>query len=372
MVLVATTAVAAAAAVVVVVAVSRDDGSVATSDSLPDTVNDAAAGAASVIERVTAEGLTVRLLVTDGAAQFQPVQVPEGAPAWCVPTGMASGTIISAAAVAQSQLTLSEVAAPAGGGQLFFGGTLEDDPMWGAIVQVPPGVVLVRATRPGVEADEMEPVDGLAIVALPALKGDGALQPGGPMPGFNPWGDVDLDGTAIELVSATGERRRLDPRTDLQGPPMWTDQRCWQIPDQLAPGTGPPSELELPAPGEQPADPAAARAEVERALQDLFRAPIEEGLEFFDLIDDASGIDLSVAEQIEEGSSVAEVLSESEVTVVDLVFVSPVEAFFYYDIVGPATNLDRFGRARFVDGRWKITRGTFCQEVMAWGVFCGV
>jgi hypothetical protein len=58
----------------------------------------------------------------------------------------------------------------------------------------------------------------------------------------------------------------------------------------------------------------------------------------------------------------------------DLVFISPVEAFFYYDMENSISGVypDRLGRARFVDGAWKITRGTFCQELVTVGGYCGV
>ncbi|MGB8859333.1 MAG: hypothetical protein WCC60_08755 [Ilumatobacteraceae bacterium] len=362
------------AGAVAAVLISRDDGAQRASPDASVPVTDASSEDLSpaAVERVTAEGLTVRLHVSDNPDVVGQQPPPAaGAPAWCEATGMAFGTVISDLAVAQSQMAVSKVAAPNGGGQLLMGGVLEGSPMWGVVVQVPPQIALVRASLPGVEPDEMEPVDGVAIVALPApARPVGAA----PIPNrVDPWGiGIDLGRAKVEFVSASGHSETFDVSTDFMGPAMWNDQRCWpQAFPQGEPEPAPPPVL--PDPGEQPADAVAAEAAVAGALGELYAAPIEEGREFFDLIDDASGIDLNVASSLKDQPELRNLLTKGDATISELVFISPIEAFFVYDLdapYGPVVN--RFGRARFVDGRWKITRGTFCQETLPYGVICGV
>lgn len=354
---------------------SRNDDSdgegVAATDSVPGTDVPNGAARPALVDRVTEEGLTVRLRVGDDLFGMGAQPVAEDAPGWCEVSGMASGTIISDVAVALTQMPVSKLASPDGAGQLMVGGGPEGAPIWGVVVQVPAQVVLVRATLPGAQPDEMEPIDGLAIVALTAPVRAGNAPGVGPG-GFDPWGGVDLDQAAIELVSANGQHETLDAQTGFNGPAMWNDQRCWPQ-NGGQPDFEPPPPPELPPPGEQPPDPAAAEAAVSQSFVELFSAPVEEGREFFDLIDDASGIDINIASTLKNQPELKDLLTESSPDVVNLVFISPVEAFFLYDLDSPFVPItNRLGRARFVDGRWKITRGTFCQEVIAFGVWCGV
>lgn len=180
---------------------------------------------------------------------------------------------------------------------------------------------------------------------------------------------VNVDVTVITPDGWYGDTSRMFEIGDCS---IWTDQRCWG--QGVVDGTIPPVEPpQLPDPGEQPADAEAAEAAVRAALDDLFSAPVEEGREFFDLLDDASGIDLGVADQMENHADLETLLTKGDATITDLVFISPIEAFYFYDLETPlAPVINRFGRARVVDGVWKITRGTFCQEILNYGVFCGV
>ena len=54
------------------------------------------------------------------------------------------------------------------------------------------------------------------------------------------------------------------------------------------------------------------------------------------------------------------------VVVEELVFLSPVEAAFEYTLTAPdaaITKDEQFGRARLVDGIWRIGRGTICHDL---------
>ena len=54
-----------------------------------------------------------------------------------------------------------------------------------------------------------------------------------------------------------------------------------------------------------------------------------------------------------------------------MVFVSPDEAWFRYDIATTAGNFnDRFGIAYRIDGVWKITRAVICQDLSLAGGQC--
>jgi hypothetical protein len=327
----------------------------------------------NMLERITEGGLEVRLLLTDDANMFGGNIPPAGAPPWCTATGGAAMTVIAPATVGQTSMPVTKAAHPDGGGQVMTAGFIERAPLIGVLLQTPPEVALVRLIVAAVGFDEMKPVDGISALALelPANAVEGnVFDEGfpGPIPG-------NAQAT-VEYETATGERtsRRIDEFN--AGLPIWNDQRCWNQgpmvpPDPDAP---PPKPPPLPPAGPQPDDPAAARRDVENALTTLFTAPMEEGRQFFDYIDDASGLDVNIGPREGAEQRFIDLLEDSEVTMVELVFISPVESFFYYNLdssVGGQV-VNRLGRARFVDGAWKITRGTFCQELATVGGFCGV
>ena len=61
----------------------------------------------------------------------------------------------------------------------------------------------------------------------------------------------------------------------------------------------------------------------------------------------------------------------ASVAVDELVFVDAANAVFRYTLDTPnATFSDQLGRARLVDGVWKITRGTLCQDLSHGGGTC--
>ncbi len=59
-------------------------------------------------------------------------------------------------------------------------------------------------------------------------------------------------------------------------------------------------------------------------------------------------------------------------TIDELVFTTPAEAWFRYSIDTPGNDFDnRYGIAVLVDGVWKITRATVCQDLSLAGGDCG-
>ena len=62
---------------------------------------------------------------------------------------------------------------------------------------------------------------------------------------------------------------------------------------------------------------------------------------------------------------------ETVATTEGIVFVSAVEAAFDYELHGPNLDHDElFGRARVVDGTWRLTRGTICRDLSNVGIDC--
>ncbi len=52
-------------------------------------------------------------------------------------------------------------------------------------------------------------------------------------------------------------------------------------------------------------------------------------------------------------------------------FLSAVEAAFDYELRGLGVDHDElFGRARLVDGTWRLTRGTICRDLRDAGIEC--
>ena len=61
-----------------------------------------------------------------------------------------------------------------------------------------------------------------------------------------------------------------------------------------------------------------------------------------------------------------------QATIAELVFTAPDEAWFRYSIDTPGNDFDnRYGIAVAVDGVWKITRSTVCQDLSLAGGDCG-
>ena len=118
----------------------------------------------------------------------------------------------------------------------------------------------------------------------------------------------------------------------------------------------------LPDAGEQPADADAARAAIDEAWRVAhFRDSDDETRLSF--VDDGTG--LPEAWEALQSGQYAEAARTSTTTVHELVFTSPTEAWFRYDIETSITNFyDRYGMAIMNDaGTWQITRQTICQDI---------
>jgi hypothetical protein len=141
----------------------------------------------------------------------------------------------------------------------------------------------------------------------------------------------------------------------------------WNDPEFRASCTPPPPAL--PDAGDQPADAAAAEAEIRSAMSSLYGA-IDEGVDRSAFLDDPTGV-AEAREQVQSGVY-ADDAASARATIVELVFTAPDEAWFRYSIDTDGNDFDnRYGVARQVDGIWKITRSTVCQDLSLAGGDCG-
>ncbi|MGI9030564.1 MAG: hypothetical protein ACR2HP_11355 [Ilumatobacteraceae bacterium] len=295
---------------------------------------------------------------------------------------MASATAVSAEAVAQTQMPLAKVLPPAAAVTPLIGGQIEGAPLYGVLVQVGPDVTMARLSIVGGGQDSMEPIDGLAAMAVAAAaeEPDNAGAVGGTAVGRGvPMGDPWSDGMrqmGVELLHADGSTERITGDALMQGrngPPMWTDPECMGeevFIDEEPPAPPTTVPITLPPPGDTgPADPAAAQGEIERVYDELV-AGMADYATLARTMDDPSGIDLRVAAA---GPSDRGQIDRTTVEITDLVFFSPTEAsFIYTSTVLPAEEPRAYGQARLVEGTWRITRSTVCQNLLAAGVECGV
>jgi len=292
-----------------------------------------------------------------------------GRPDFCDPVGDLAAWAITDDVVLQGSAPWTEGAIPELWPSLMFGGMGEVD-FLAVVMQVDADVRSVRLTSPSGAVDEMEPVGGAVVLAVPSREGDGDIGMMG--------GDPDaFDGYQLVAQNADGTARRADWDVIQQGHPAWGGPGpCNQgmegeiIVDSEVIDTVPATTMpDLPSAGdEQPADPVAAQAQVEANFDSLYGNP-DDDVDRSDIIDDASGLDV-VRDQVEDNGFGDEAESAT-VTIQELVFTSPEEAVFEYTLTTSAANFPgQLGRARLLDGTWKITRGTLCQDLAKAGATC--
>jgi hypothetical protein len=141
----------------------------------------------------------------------------------------------------------------------------------------------------------------------------------------------------------------------------------WDDPEFRESCTPPPPAL--PDAGEQPADPGDRRGR-DPSVDGVAVRAIDDGVERTDFIDDPTGV-AEAREQVQAGVY-ADDAASARATIDELVFTSPDEAWFRYSIDTPGNDFDnRYGIAVTVDGVWKITRATVCQDLSLAGGDCG-
>ncbi len=128
----------------------------------------------------------------------------------------------------------------------------------------------------------------------------------------------------------------------------------------------PPS---LPSPGtEQPADVDAAKGLVASQFEGLF-SPDKSFADKASYLDDTTGVENALNAVLSGGFADA---AQTAIYQLDgVVFTSATEAWFRYDILANNTVFShRFGTAHLIDGTWKISRATLCQDLALAGGAC--
>ncbi|HET6836352.1 MAG TPA: hypothetical protein VFH30_21005 [Acidimicrobiales bacterium] len=282
-------------------------------------------------------------------------------PAWCFPNGYVQADVSTADAVGIVSGSLyAELPSMSVVGSLGAVGVAEGAPQWVAVAQAPAGAAILRATFPDGQADEMEPIDGVAVLVGPA-----SIEPGDPAEYETtvPLEAFDTDGRSLGTGTARSGASfptELRDAPESPGPLSRDEQSAECFPPQ-----------ELPPPGaEQPADPATARAEIERLFGVRFADRSDE--ERLASIDDPTGM-REVYEQMRNGPYAQQVLASGPVFR-DLVFLSATRAAVQYEteVPGypPQAFGQQFGEVVFLDGRWKVTRESVCRDVQLAGVSC--
>ena len=122
-------------------------------------------------------------------------------------------------------------------------------------------------------------------------------------------------------------------------------------------------------PGSSPPTAKQLRRRCAERFDILWDRTLAEGEKPDDLLDDRTGVDAAIAQVFDGGF--AEAAESSTHTIEELVFTSPVEAWFRYSIdsinghFGP-----RWGAANLIDGVWVFPRALVCQDLGLAGGSC--
>ncbi len=232
---------------------------------------------------------------------------------------------------------------------LLLGGN-DGAPQWVVVAQTPADATNVRVVFADGSIDEAVPQGGVAVLTArgepsTAVTEDGYTYFMEPTPRF----EVTFEG-GVEPVTI-----------DSAGVGTWDD------PEFRESCTPPPPAL--PDAGEQPTDPESAEAEIRTAMTTLYGI-VGTGDVGSDLIDDPTGV-ADAREQVQAGGY-ADDAASATATIDELVFTAPAEAWFRYSINTDGNDFgNRYGIAVLVDGAWKITRATVCQDLSLAGGDCG-
>ena len=282
-------------------------------------------------------------------------------PASCFPNGYVQADVSTGDAVGiVSGGVYAELPNMSVVGTLSAIGVAEGAPLWVVVAQAPAGAAILRATFSDGQADEMEPIDGVAVVVGPA-----SIDPGDP---------AEYE-TTVPLEAFDADGRSLGTGTARSDAYFPVELR--EAPESSAPLSRDEPSAEcfgpqaLPPPGaEQPADPAAARAEIERLFGVRFADRTDD--ERLANLDDPTGM-REVYEQLRDGPYAEQVLGSRPVFR-DLVFLSATHAAVQYETeiprYPPQAFGQQFGEVVFVDGRWKVTRESVCRDMQLAGVSC--
>jgi hypothetical protein len=283
-----------------------------------------------VSARTTADGIRLVVHSTDLGQSNGPCMVD----GW-VRVGIVDGDLVD---------VLRVDTAP-GGASFLVGGAVADHPMWVVVVR---GYESVEATFPNGATDAVDSTDGLAVLAAYAEPGD----------------------VAQELA---------DDVIELQGRPMVdmeAGREAW-IADGYG-GCGEPAVLPptvpvaMPEPGEQPADPESARAEVEELFLAAMDGAPEEGDK---AMRERPNVWWDAQQRFrEEHPDYYEWSHEVYSVVHEIVFTAPDRASVRYSLTTDNPSIpapgERIGEAVLIDGTWRISIETACGNLSLAAIQC--
>jgi len=222
------------------------------------------------------------------------------------------------------------------------------------------GSAEARATFPGGAADSMKAKDGIAVLAAKMTQAQ-----------LRDWRAVKVTvgdgGTAKQLDVMSNGYMYFGSLPDMLTGSDTESVGSVDMPPQID------CSPRLPAPGEQPAEPAAAKAAIAASFGTLydFTTPAEERAK---LIDDTTGVEAALQQVLNGGF--AEAAKGARWKLTDMVFTDPTTAIVKYDIDIPEGSgaqsiaQNRFGTAKLIDGTWKVARATICADLGMAGGSC--
>jgi hypothetical protein len=307
-----------------------------------------------VDRRVTSEGVTVR--------SYWPVDDDCYPNEWCPPpecrrgVGLVVGLSTDEMVASGGGFRLPALLAPG----LYVGGwsqvgVAEEDPVLWVAAHVPEGAATAELLVKGVRRDRA--VADRQWAAL-AVRHELAMTMVESTHDAGSSYEV-RETSAIEVV-ARDEAGRVVGRTTLES---------MEVGDQLLPARCDPPGPPLAPPGEQPADPEAARAAVRAAYEQAWNHTSTRGQKLA-AIHDTRGVE-SAMERAAAAYGTA--VGSTVVEVGEIVFTSPVQAQLHFRLnYSGAPGLgNRLGTAVLVDGRWLVSRGTYCEILSIAGAACG-
>ena len=265
-------------------------------------------------------------------------------PAWCFANGVVQADVSNDDTVGIVNANVY-AALPDGdvGGSLWAIGMAEGAPLWVAVVQTPAAAARVLVTFPGGGTDEMAPVDGIATLVHSATLTDGTPY----------YSQV----ATVEAFNASGQSLGRGNAGVYGAEESANKDAC------VAPSS-------LPAPGaEHPADVAGATSAVTDAFN-VAHSNVQPDDARTAVIDNPAGLP-EIWAQNRQGPY-KDQIAASVITLDEVVFASETKAYFQYhwDTPGYSSYGPRFGEAVLVDGTWKVTRASMCQDITLTGASC--
>jgi hypothetical protein len=313
-----------------------------------------------IAERVTDSGITLRAHLgqlydqSDYLSSEFGVERDWSPPGWCFESGQVRIALGGGEATGQNVIDVGAVSwwtEPFQDRAISWLtlGTADGNPHRIVFVQASSDVTSVTVTHGDGSTDSVVPIDGVAMLVVPGAPESIQHDEGGSI-----WNeevhdfDVTFDGPEPVTVA--------DAHVNSQ----WNDP-------EFSESCQPPPPA-LPEPGDQPTNPAAAQQTITDTMATIYGSPDSETNG--ELIDDPTGI-AEARQQVRDGDY-EEAAANAEAIVEELVFTTPTEAWFRYRIETTTGTFDRrYGIAVEIDGVWKITRNTICQDLQLAGGDCG-